>query len=95
MPPPPRPALKLLVAVVDQRIEAGHRLHHDVAAAPSVAAVGAAELDEFLPPERDAAVSAGARLDVDLRFVEEFHAVTGKARNGKRQSAASGRRRSI
>src|SRR6185437_11768682 len=41
----------LAVAVVDQGVEIGHRLEDDVAAAPAIAAVGSAELDEFLPPE--------------------------------------------
>ena len=45
----------LLVAVVDQRVETVDRFDHDVAAASAVAAVRAAELDEFLAPERDAA----------------------------------------
>ncbi len=50
----------LLVAVVDQRIEAVDRLDHDVAAAAAVAAAGPAELDELLAAEGDAAVAAGA-----------------------------------
>ena len=62
----------LLVAVVDQRVEAIDRLDHDVAALAAVAAGGAAELDELLAPERDAAVAAGAGLHIDLGFVEEF-----------------------
>ena len=45
----------------------------DIAAAPAVAAVGAAELDELLAAERDAARSAIARADIDLRLIEEFH----------------------
>ena len=63
----------LLVAVVDQRVEAVDRLDHDVAAAAAVAAARAAELDELLAPERDAAVAAVAGADIDLGFVEEFH----------------------
>ena len=42
-------------------------------AAPAVTTIGPAEFDEFFPPERNAAVPAGAGLDVDLGFVEEFH----------------------
>src|SRR3974390_1776876 len=60
----------LLVAVVDQRVQAGDRFDHNVAA---IAAVRAAELDELLAPERDAAVAAGAGLHIDLSFIEEFH----------------------
>ncbi len=37
----------LLVAIVDQRVEPAGAFDHDVAAAPAVAAVGPAELDEF------------------------------------------------
>ena len=50
----------LAVAVVDQRVEVGDALHPHVAALAAVAAVGAAELDELLAPERDAAVAAVA-----------------------------------
>ena len=63
----------LAVAVVDQRVEVGDALHPHVAALAAVAAVGAAELDEFLAPERDAAGPACARGDIDLGLVEEFH----------------------
>src|ERR1700760_2906751 len=63
----------LLVAIVDQRIQPVDGLDHDVAAAAAIAAGGAAELDEFFAPERDAAVAAVAGADIDLGFVEEFH----------------------
>src|ERR1043165_9809065 len=63
----------LLVAIVDQRVEAVPRGDDHVAAAPAVAAVRAAELDELLAAERDTAVPAIAGADVDLGFVEEFH----------------------
>src|SRR5262249_5430220 len=63
----------LLITIVDQRVEAGHRFHDDVAAVPTVAAVGPAELDELLAPERHAAVAAVARAHVDLGLVEELH----------------------
>ena len=63
----------LLVAIVEQGIEPRHRLDHDIAAAPAVAAVGTAELDELLAAERDAAVPAVAGANVDLGLIEEFH----------------------
>ena len=63
----------LLVAVVDQRVEAVDRLDNDVAATAAVAAGRAAELNKLLTPERDAAVAARAGPDIDLGFVEEFH----------------------
>ena len=58
LPMPARAVLGLevlLIAVVDQRVEVGDALDPDVAALAAVAAVGAAELDELLAPERDAA----------------------------------------
>ena len=64
----------LLVAVVDQRVQAVDRLDPDVAAAPAVAAVRPAELDEFLAAERHRASAAVAGAYVDFRLVEEFHA---------------------
>ncbi len=45
----------------------------DVAAAPAVAAVGAAELDELLAPEADGTGAAVAAPEVDLGLVEELH----------------------
>ena len=63
----------LLVAVVDQRIEPIDRERDDIAALSPIAAVRSAELDEFLTPERHAAVPAVARANVNLGFVEEFH----------------------
>ena len=63
----------LLVAVVDERVEAFDGLRDHVAAVAAVAAVRPAELDEFFAPERHAAVAAGAGADIDLGLVEEFH----------------------
>src|SRR6476660_3450502 len=65
----------LLVPVFDQGIEAVNRLHHYVAAVATVATVRAAELDEFLAPERHAAVTARARRDINFGFIKEFHSV--------------------
>src|SRR5580704_5580724 len=64
----------LLIAVVDQRVETVDRLRDHVAAAATVAAVRSAIFDEFLAPERHAAVAAVAGANVDLGFVEELHA---------------------
>src|SRR5262247_3800699 len=63
----------LLVAVVDEGVEPIDRLHDHVAALAAVAAVRPAELDEFLAPERHAAVPAVARANIYLGFIEEFH----------------------
>src|SRR5262249_14812026 len=68
------PRLEMLaVAVIDERVEARHRFGDDIAAAPAVAAVRASELDEFLAPERDAAVASVAGTDLNLGLVEELH----------------------
>ena len=63
----------LLEAVVDQRVEPVDGCHPDITAAATIAAVGSAELDVFLAPERDATGATVAGADIDLGFVEEFH----------------------
>src|SRR5579862_8450565 len=63
----------LLVAVVDERIEAIDRLGDDIAAFAAITAVRAAELYEFFPTERHAAVPAVAGADIDLGLVKKFH----------------------
>ena len=63
----------LLVAVIDQRVEAIDRFGDDIAALATVAAIGAAKLDELLAPERDAAIAAVAGANVDLGLVEKLH----------------------
>src|SRR5262245_15909023 len=63
----------LLLPVADARIQPPGRLYAHVAAVAAVTAVESAELDEFLAPERHAAVPAVARADIDLGFVEKFH----------------------
>ena len=63
----------LLIAVIDERVEAVGGHHRDVAAAPAVPAVGPAELDELLAPEGDAAVPAVPAAQVDIRLVEKLH----------------------
>src|SRR6185437_4072930 len=63
----------LLVAVIDQRVQAVDRLDDDVAAAAAIAPARSTELDILLAPERHAAVAAVAGADIDLRLVEKFH----------------------
>src|SRR5262249_29588256 len=63
----------LLIAVVYERVEALDCLDDHVAAFAAVAAIGSAELDEFLPPGGHAATPAVARADVDLRCIENLH----------------------
>ena len=59
----------LLVAIVDQCVEAIGAFDPDVAAAPAVTAIWAAILDELLTPERDRAGAAVAGAHVDFGLV--------------------------
>ena len=79
----------LLVAIVDQRVQPVDRLGDHVAALAAVAAVRAAELDELLAAEADAAVPAGAGADLDAGMVEELHRVMPRAGAGSGTSAPS------
>ena len=63
----------LLVAIIDQGVEVGDAFNPDIAALAAVAAIGSAELDEFLTPETDAAVAARARRHIDFCRIEKFH----------------------
>ena len=79
----------LLVAIVDQRVQPVDRLREDVAAAPAVAAIGTAELDEFLAAKRDRARAAVAGADVDLGLVEELHRRPDRVSQAARESCMS------
>src|SRR5690606_25388437 len=63
-----------LVAEVDQGVEVLVRQQPDAAAIAAVAAVRAAQRDEFLAAETDAAVAAVACAYLDFGFVNELHA---------------------
>ena len=63
----------LLEAVVDQGVEIVHRLDPDIAAPAAIAAIRPAIFDEFLAPERDAAIAASAAGSIDLGDIEKFH----------------------
>ena len=63
----------LLIAIVDQGVEALDALRNYVAAASAIAAIRPAELNELFAPKRHTAVSAGAGRDIDLRLIEKFH----------------------
>src|SRR5262245_28974170 len=60
----------LLVAVVDERIQAVDRFDPDIAAPPAVAPVRPAEFDELLASEAYSALAAVARAHIDLRLIE-------------------------
>ncbi len=59
----------LLIAIIDQRVEAVGGFDPDIAAASAVAAIGAAERDKLLAPERDRAGAAVAGAHVDFGLV--------------------------
>jgi hypothetical protein len=84
----------LLIAEVDERVEVFDRLGEDMSAAPAVAAVRAAEFDELLASERQAAGAAGAALDMDARAIEELHApvIAKPAAAARRRPGAAGGR---
>ena len=63
----------LPIAVVDQGVEVVRRDEDDISAFAAVAAVGTAELDEFLAAEARRAAAAVTALQVDLALVEELH----------------------
>src|SRR5690606_18156071 len=61
------------VAVIDQGVDVAIGHHIDVPAPPAVAAIGAAEGDEFFATEADAAIAAIACGHVNGGFVNKFH----------------------
>jgi hypothetical protein len=63
----------LLIAEIDQGIEAIDRFDDDIASFATVAAIRAAEFDVFLAPEAHGAGTAVAAPDVDFGLVEKFH----------------------
>src|SRR5688572_6475325 len=63
----------LLVAEVDEGIEVLVGLDPDIATIAAITAVRAAERDELLATEANAAVAAVACGDRDFCFVDEFH----------------------
>jgi hypothetical protein len=56
----------LLVAIVDQRVQAIDYFDDDIAAAAAIAAAGAAEFDILLAAKRHTAVAAVAGADIDF-----------------------------
>jgi hypothetical protein len=63
----------LLIAVVDQRVQAGNAFSPDIAALATIASVGTAEFDEFLAPERHTARAAIAGLHEHTCLIKELH----------------------
>jgi hypothetical protein len=59
--------------VVHQSVQVDVSYSKHMAATATVAAVGAAELFVLFMPERDAAVPAIARGNVNVGFVNKFH----------------------
>src|SRR5690606_19686398 len=63
------------IAEVDEGIQPFYRLSDHIAAAATIAAVRAAELNVFLAPERAGAGTAVTAAEIDLGFVEKLHSV--------------------
>src|ERR1700691_1346966 len=63
-----------------QRIVALARLHPDVAALAAVAARRAAARNEFLPPERHAAIAAIPSLDSNFGFIDKHECAAQRVR---------------
>jgi hypothetical protein len=61
------------IAKIDQGVQVAVGDRPDAAAATTVAAIRAAERNEFLAPERGRAISAVAGDDFYLRFVKKLH----------------------
>ncbi|MNV73204.1 hypothetical protein D3C71_1663380 [compost metagenome] len=61
------------MAEVDQRIQVCVGADPHAAAIAAIAAVRATQRDELLSAKADAAVTAVASGDLDLRFVYKFH----------------------
>jgi len=76
-----------LVAEIQQRVELAGADEHHVAALAAVAAAGAAARDEFLPPEGDAAVAAGAGPDLDGGVIDEHDPINHLKKKKYRRSA--------
>ena len=71
---------------VGERIDALARHEIDTAAVAAVAAIRTAARDELFAPEADGAAPAGAGLDANVGFIDEFH--TEALASGKRKSPA-------
>jgi len=61
------------ITVIHQGVEVGVGHSEHMTATATVAAIGAAKLFVLFVPERDAAVPAIARSDVNVGFVNKFH----------------------
>ena len=63
----------LLVAKIDQGVQAVHGFHPDRAAIAAITTVRAAKFNEFFTPEAHTACPAAARADIDFGQVEKLH----------------------
>ena len=61
------------VTEIDERVQAGDGLEHDVAALAAVAAVGTTIFDELFAPKADGAGTTRAGTDEDLGLIEKMH----------------------
>ena len=63
----------LLIAVINQRVEATRRFEIDMTPASTIPAIRSAKGNIFFPPERDASAAARTGLHIDFGLVEKFH----------------------
>ncbi len=65
--------MMLLIAEIDQRIVVLDAFGPDATAPAAIAAVGSAEFDKLLTPEREAAIAAVSRPNVNFCLIQEAH----------------------
>ncbi len=63
----------LLIAIIDQGIEAFNTFNNDAAAPPAIAAIRAAELNEFFTPEAQRTGAAVAGTKIYFCLIEKLH----------------------
>ena len=80
----------LLVAIIDQRVQAVDADRDHIAAPPAITAVGAAELDIGLAAETGRAAAAITALDMNLGLIEELHRCRPLSKTGFRLPLGSG-----
>ncbi|CDQ10787.1 protein of unknown function [Acidithiobacillus ferrivorans] len=71
-----------LIAEVDEGIETGLSNQIDAAAAPAIAAIGAAKGDELLAAETHRSMTAVTGGHMNAHFVNKFHRKPRSRRNG-------------
>jgi hypothetical protein len=66
----------LLIAVIDQRVEAVDAFNEYVSASAAIAPVGTTEFNEFFAAKGDAACAPIARANKDFCLIKKLHALS-------------------